>query len=237
MSRSFRLISILFFVSFWGFAQPSTSKNERLVSIPIVDSLYREDQFYARVTYNTLVNTPADFSQNKFSTGLAFGFLRDFPLNKNRNIAVAAGVGYSYSIYHHNIMASEADGEVHYAIISDFTDYSTNRTSLHDLEIPLELRWRSSTFQSHKFWRVYTGVKVSYNLRNRMFFNSDEAELEVINNDDIRQWRTGVYISAGYNTWNLYAYYGLTSLFDGAKLNGKDIKVNAIHLGLQFYIL
>ena len=49
-----------------------------------VDSLYREDQFYIGVTYNTLVNRPTGISQNKFTPSFSLGILRDMPFNKNR---------------------------------------------------------------------------------------------------------------------------------------------------------
>lgn len=215
---------------------PTVDKEQQL-AIPIVDSLYREDQFYAGVTYNSMLNAPHALSQDKFSTGLSVGFLRDVPVNKMRTLAVAAGVGYAYNIYHHNLRTLVEGDSRTYEIVPDQIDYSTNRTSLHDIDFPIELRWRNSTFQSHKFWRVYAGVKITYNLRNRLFYRGEDQSFEFINNPDVRKWRTGIYLAAGYNTWNVYAYYGLTSLYDGAKVEGRELKMNALHLGLQFYIL
>ena len=46
----------------------------------VVDSLYREDQFYAGVTYNLLGKMPSGLSQNGFSSGFYFGFIRDMPV-------------------------------------------------------------------------------------------------------------------------------------------------------------
>ena len=70
------------------------------------DSLYREDQFYVSITYNALIDLPNTVSQNSFSTGLHFGFIRDFPLNKERNIALALGFGYSLNNFNQNIRIS-----------------------------------------------------------------------------------------------------------------------------------
>ena len=50
------------------------------------DDLYREDQFYFGVTYNLLGKMPQEMSQNGFSSGFHLGFIRDMPINKNRNI-------------------------------------------------------------------------------------------------------------------------------------------------------
>ena len=55
------LINCFIFLSFFsGFSQ----------SVPdfeAVDSLYREDQFYIGVTYNTLQNRPIGVTQNNFT--------------------------------------------------------------------------------------------------------------------------------------------------------------------------
>jgi len=46
-----------------------------------VDSLYKEDQFYAGLTYNFLGNKPINLSQSGFSFGFHFGFIKDMPIN------------------------------------------------------------------------------------------------------------------------------------------------------------
>ena len=63
------------------------------------DSNYREDQFYFGLTYNSFNNTPENFNQTGFSPGLKVGFIRDFPINLQRNIAIGVGVGYAYNTY------------------------------------------------------------------------------------------------------------------------------------------
>src|SRR5690606_18514374 len=55
------------------------------------DLYYREDQFYAAVTYNLLQKRTGGISQSAFSSGFNLGFLRDFPVNKDRNVALAFG--------------------------------------------------------------------------------------------------------------------------------------------------
>ena len=37
-----------------------------------------------------------------------------------------------------------------------------NVQKLSYIEIPFEIRWRTSKVHSHKFWRIYSGVKYSY---------------------------------------------------------------------------
>ena len=62
-----------------------------------VDNNYLEDQFYLGLYYSTLTSSPENFNQNKFSSTLNFGFIRDIPFNKQRNFGVGLGAGLSFS--------------------------------------------------------------------------------------------------------------------------------------------
>jgi hypothetical protein len=72
--------------------------------------------------------------------------------------------------------------------------------------VPLEFRWRSSTFESYKFWRIYGGVKFSYLLYDKSVLKTAGTKRSC---SDFNDFLYGVYLSGGYNTINLYAYYGL----------------------------
>ena len=61
--------------------------NSQNISDDALDSLYREDQIYFGVTYNTFINSPEAFSQTNFSPALKMGIIRDFPINSRRNTA------------------------------------------------------------------------------------------------------------------------------------------------------
>lgn len=205
------------------------------ITVKVIDSLYREDQFYIGLTYNLLQNRPSGLSQNSFSSGLHIGFLRDIPLNKRRNHAIAIGLGYSMNDFRQNLKITELDGKFNYEIDNDF---DKNKIALHYVELPIELRWRTSTIQSHRFWRIYTGFKLSYLFLNKSKFVGPETTYKYFGNDDFNKFQYGAYISFGYNTWNFHAYYGLNSLLKSeAKLDGKSIDMNTLNIGLMFYIL
>ena len=83
-------ITLAFLTSFGAIAQANSDD---------LDALYREDQFYFGFTYNTLTNTPEDFSQTGFSPGFKVGFIRDFPINTKRTFALGLGLGYAFNTY------------------------------------------------------------------------------------------------------------------------------------------
>ncbi|WP_371197934.1 porin family protein [Flavobacterium sp. MEB061] len=231
------LFSCLFIMSFFSvFSQEETKpKIEPIVKI---DSLYREDQFYFSITYNLLTQIPEGLKQNKFSAGLSAGFLRDMPINKKRTVAIATGLGLSYQNYFQNLTISKLpDGGLAYAV-SDYNDISSNRYRQYLVDLPIEFRWRNSTYESYRFWRIYGGFKISYVFSNKSVLDNGEEKYVVKNNPNINKVQYGVYLAAGYNTWNVYLNYGLNPLFkDVITTSGQKIDVRTLNAGLIFYIL
>ncbi|CAH0334446.1 hypothetical protein FVB9288_00028 [Flavobacterium sp. CECT 9288] len=223
------------FISMSAFGQENQALEEKV--IVKVDSLYREDQFYFAVTYNSLVNTPTGVSQNKFSSGVSLGFLRDMPVNANRTWAIATGLGFTYNNFNQNLIVKEQNGVVDYQLIPADVSVDKNKFSQLSVDVPIELRWRTSNYESHKFWRIYTGLKFSYLLYDRSLFNGSPERIVVQNNADFNALQYGTYLAAGYNTVNLYMYYGLNPLFQKATLNGASVNMRAFNLGVIFYIL
>ena len=64
---------VLFFLwmPFFCFSQETLPQEVKTIEI---DSLFREDQFYASLSYNLVQNRPAGFKQFSFSPGITFGF-------------------------------------------------------------------------------------------------------------------------------------------------------------------
>ena len=218
-------LNLLFFFIFLT----SYSQTEKIVSE--IDSLYREDQIYMGVNYCSLNNRPASISQEKISLGFNFGFLRDFPVNKSRTISIALGFGYSFKNYNNSLLISEVNNQIEYSNSVG----SKNYFRLHHLDFPIEFRWRTSSFESHKFWRIYTGFKYSYLFSNYSYYSDPKQIITVNNNPDFRKSNFSIYTSLGWNTWNVFFSYGLNPIFSSQ--NSTLNSINAIDIGLIFYIL
>ena len=229
----FSILLVLPFLS--AFAQEEITKPE-LQEIK-VDSLYREDQFYFAFTYNTLQQKPVGLKQQKFSIGLSGGFLRDMPINKNRTKAFATGVGLSLNNYNQNLAITGTAQEANYAIMGSETSFDKNKFTQLLIDVPLEFRWRTSTYESYKFWRIYGGVKLSYLAYTKSVLNDSQGKTLITNNNDFNKLLYGLYLSAGYNTFNVYAYYGLNPIFKNLSIEGEKAKMNTMNVGVIFYIL
>ena len=201
---------------------------------------YREDQFYASITYNLLNEKPSDVSQSGFSSGFHFGFIRDMPINERRNFAIGLGLGISANSYNQkNLLIEEHNNDVTFSII-DEDDYNVtkNKFSTYLVEVPLEIRWRTSTAEDYNFWRIYTGIKIGYLVYNSTKFQSELANIKLSNVDSFNKLQYGLTMSVGYSTWNFHVYYGLNPIFDDtSKLNEESIDMKSLKIGLMFYIL
>jgi len=219
------------------FLQHNIGQNEIETSTS-ADSLYKEDQFYFGITYNLLTNMPNGMSQNGFSSGFHFGFIKDMPINKNRNWALGLGLGYSTNSINQNLLISkDQQGSFNYELLGS-SQFIKNKLSRHLFEVPFELRWRTSTPDNYKFWRIYTGFKLGYVFASNAKHKGSSQSNKIANIEDFDKLQYGLTLSIGYNTWNAYMYYGLNSIFKKAAiLDGKPMDFRAVKVGLMFYVL
>ncbi|MAW93605.1 MULTISPECIES: porin family protein [unclassified Leeuwenhoekiella] len=237
MKIKFLFLHLTFFLS--GLLAAQDTQEPTVTDSVIVDSKYREDQFYLGVTFNLLTNKPTTMEQNGFSGGLHFGFMRDMPLNARRNWALGLGAGLSMNTYNQNLFVGETESEeTIFRIIDSQINYDKNWFSTYLVEAPLQLRWRTSTASTYKFWRIYTGLQLGYVYAYK--FNFEQPDNQVIQTDvpEFERYRLGLTFSFGYDTFNFFFYYNINPFFKGAVTNeGNPVELNSLKLGLMFYIL
>jgi len=124
------LIISFFLYTFFSFGQEENSDDSGKEKV--VDSLYREDQFYVGFTFNLLWNTPPGINQSGFSGGFHLGYTRDMPINKRRNVAIGLGLGYSINTYGQNLFIGENEetGQSIFSSLQD-VDFDRNRFTTH----------------------------------------------------------------------------------------------------------
>ena len=94
---------------------------------------------------------------------LQIGFIRDIPLNKTSTNALGIGLGFERNLFTSNIRPLEVDGEIEYDIIVSRFLESKNKISFSSIAIPIEFRWRNSSLDVYRFWRIYSGFKIKKN--------------------------------------------------------------------------
>jgi len=231
-----KIILYLLFILFWV-SSDAVSQSDSTDSIPY-DPHYREDQFYASFAVNFLSDLPEGIDQSGFSGSARFGFLRDMPINQQRNIAIAIGTGLSFNTYNQNMKIDNTGSNTSFSSLNDQM-FNSNRFSTYILEVPLQLRWRTSTWKKNKFWRIYLAFKTGYMFSFKSKFEGLNERIEVKDPDGLERWRYSLTFSAGYSKVNFYLDYSLKNLFSGVRLENSstDIEIQPIKAGFIFYIL
>ncbi len=223
MKKLFTILFLLFVISAFG-QRDSLRLGEK----------YADDQLYIGLTYNQFFNQPAQIGGTGFSYGFFGGFIKDIPVTGKGNISVGIGVGYGFDTFNHGLKVSETNTGFDFSVDNTIT---ANKLSIHTIEFPLELRWRTSTAKKYKFWRIYTGIKIGYNLSNTFTYKSGSNTFKFNNIPNFRSWQYGITTSIGYDAFNAHVYYGLTSIFENAFIQNAPINTKILKIGLMFYIL
>ena len=200
------------------------------------DSLsYNEDQFYVDVNFIIQTNNVIPFKENGFSRSIHVGFLRDYSLNTKGDKAIALGLGYGFQRLVNNLNVRENEDGLNYSFPTNGFSLR-NMFSYHQLQLPVELRWRTSALDTYRFWRIYLGYRLSYQFlpTYKPFFG---RSFKI--NKQIETWQHSLSLTVGYNTWNLRFSYGLTPFLSSRVETQEGIrpKIYPIQLGLIFYLL
>lgn len=201
-----------------------------------IDNNYLEDQFYLGIQYSSILSPKNNLDNSGIPYSFQAGFIKDLPINKRRNIGFGLGVGYSYDVIRPNITITPNGNNLDFDISNNFNNY---RYISHNLEIPLEFRWRTSTAIKYSFWRIYTGASFVYNFSNKAKFDTGSGSTNYSNLDAWNKTNYTIYTSIGYGTWNLHFKYYLNSPFTNTTqtVDGKALDFNVLKIGVLFYIL
>ena len=223
ISTNKKLVTIIYLLSLGLYSQYSPDSK-----------FYRLDQFFIGSTNFNQNKKIDEFKQNGFSGNFQVGFIRDLPLNKNSTKALGIGFGYERNYFTSNIQPAEQNERIDYRIIVSRFLESKNKITFSSISLPIEYRWRKSSIDKYKFWRIYSGFKIkkNFSLKSNPSYGSD-TEIK-----DFNDWTSSIYLNAGYNTWNISLEYDLNPIIEDKKTtNGDNLNVSFLRLGLIFYFL
>ncbi len=216
----YRVISCIFFLFiYFGYTQENPQR-------------YREDQIYFSLYYNSLGDNLNNFKENKFSTSINFGFIRDIPLSKSGNFAVGLGLGIGINTFNNNLKLSNSNS---YILLNNREIPQKNVFNFSEFQVPFEIRWRNSSIDNYKFWRIYAGLKYSRLFSSSYSFENEQESYKLVD-IPINLDQLGFTLNIGFNTWNIGLYKSMNSLFN-KKIQSLPRDLEQFKLGLIFYIL
>ncbi len=208
-----------------------------LFSQNIKSDFYREDQIYISLYYNSLKNDVSDLKENKFSSSINFGFIRDIPLNKSGKFAIGLGIGFGFNTYNNNLKINYQSSNNFFSgeYLENQIEYDYNRFNLNEIQFPIEIRFRNSSIDNYKFWRLYAGLKYSKAISRKYKFENLDSNY-TLNNIPINSDQLGLTLNIGFNTWNIGLYKAIKPFFSGNQHN-LSLDLEQFKVGLVFYIL
>ncbi len=216
----YRIISCIFFLFvYFGYTQENPQR-------------YREDQIYFSLYYNSLGDNLNNFKENKFSTSINFGFIRDIPLSKSGNFAIGLGLGIGINTFNNNLKLSNSNT---YILLNNREIPQKNVFNFSEFQVPFEIRWRNSSIDNYKFWRIYAGLKYSRLFSSSYSFENEQESYKLVD-IPVNLDQLGFTLNIGFNTWNIGLYKSMNSLFN-KKIQSLPMDLEQFKLGLIFYIL
>ncbi len=203
-------------------------------------SHYLEDQVFFNLSYINIRHLYPGVSQQGFSHAVSFGFIRDIPVNLRRNLGFGLGFGYERDVYYQNLRIGkdEQTGRIIYEVLTP-GDYINNAFVVKKLIMPVEFRYRNSTAERFRFFRIYTGFLLGYTVGAESHYETEKLAVQYIKLTAIpSRWQYGVYVYAGYGELNGYVYYGLNDLWSQkVAVNGQHAPMYDLKFGVMLSFL
>lgn len=199
---------------------------------------FNRDQLALELYSNQWLNAPQDIELHPISLTFNVQLMYNI-LGRNRNIALATGVGFMTEHYMIDASPNKINHTLQFTPIDKSTVYSSNKIRFNTFEIPLELRLRTNKNSRNKAWKLYLGAKVGYMCQSMYKYNGDHPEIEnehlkrktynVPYTEDISY---GVTAKIGYGSFLISGYYALTHRF---KVD-KAPELFPLMIGITFFV-
>jgi len=201
---------------------------------------YLEDQLFFNLSYIALRQAHPGITQQGFSHSISYGFIRDIPLNLRRNFGIGIGVGFERNTLYQNlrVSVSENDGSITYALLEPGT-YLNNAFVFKKIIFPLEIRYRNSTADKFRFFRLYAGIMPGYSIGAESHYETEQFSVVYRKLNSLpTRWQWGTYLYVGYGELNGYIYYGLNDLFSPqVQIDGEHYPVYDLRFGVMLSFL
>ena len=170
----------------------------------------KADRLMIDLYNDTWLGAPDTIDFKGYNPGVAFNVVKDFPFGAtNFSFAIGIGVGthnmrYNASIYtdpvsFENYFVNRVDTPKQYKMVLSYID------------IPAEIRFRT---KRDNVFRIAIGGKIGYNINNHIKHVDDDFKVKTYEVPYLNMLRYGVTARVGYKMFNLYVYYGLSTLFE-----------------------
>lgn len=209
-------------------AQPEKPKQDKPVII--------RDRFMFDIFQTFWVGAPVKINPMKFNPGFNISAMWDFKLPNKSPLSFGLGLGFTYyTQFSDAVFKANTSNVMQYFVIPEEIDFSTNKITYANINIPLEFRYRHSNgFKISAGVRLGLTTGISYRYKgldpSGTGVKLNYKSFEIYNKE---KFNFDVYLRTGWKAVGIYACYQVTHLFQPAK--GPQINPFSVGLTVNFF--
>lgn len=224
------LLAVFAIISTLGFAQKSDLNKNILKN--------GRDRVVVGLDWTGWSQNQTDVSQKWYNRGFHIYLTGDRPFNEKFSLGVGGGISFS-NLYHDGVVNRDTGNIINFTPLSDSLDYSTNKFSFVNLELPIELKYLGKADARGNRFKLAVGGKFSYNIHNFYKYkgpgnefgvNVEETKMKQYDIPGFSRFQYGPTMRVGYGPINLEVYYSVPTLFEGNSVP----EMNTLRIGISF---
>ena len=137
------------------------------------------------------------------------------------HLGIAYGLGMSFTNVNSNASYDVVNGNTILTQIPDSILPSQNKLSTNFLEIPIELRFRTSPLHNGNRLKLAVGVKAGWLMQDHIKYQDGGVKIKTYNTANLDPFRFAYTVRLGYGKFSLMGYYAINPLFKKGK--GSDV--------------
>jgi hypothetical protein len=206
------LLIIVLTISLMNFAKAQDATTE---TTKIKKPKSKQELFIMDIGLDSWMKMPTGINTQWLkSRRFEFYFMKDRAF-AHGHLGIAYGIGMSFTNVNSNAADSVGNDGKTYLNASPYIGISPsqNKLSTNYLEIPLELRIRTSPLHNGNRLKLAIGVKVGWDMQDHLKFEYGSFKEKLYNIQNINPFRYAYTARIGYGKFSLMGYYGINTLF------------------------
>jgi len=177
--------------------------------IEVSNRFGKSDRLMIDIYNDIWLGAPDTIDFKGYNPGASVSLMQDFPLGStNFSFAIGLGVGTHNLRYNANILKDSLGVSYFENRVDTPKQY---KMVLSYIDLPIELRFRT---KRDNVFRIAVGGKIGYEINNHIKHVDDDFKMKTYNIEYLNMIRYGLTARVGYKWFNLYVYYGLSTLFE-----------------------
>lgn len=176
--------------------------------------LGKADRINIDIYSDMWLNAPDSLSIRGYNPGAAANILFRVPFGSSKfSFAGGLGIG-THNLHTDGSLYKDSVGASLFEPFPSTQEYTKNKLVFSYIDVPIEFRFRST---GENVFRISIGGKIGYLINNHNKYVAEGVKSKYFNFDNVNPLRYGLTFRVGWKHYNLFCYYGLSTLFEEGK--------------------